>query len=143
MKPIHIINGPNLNLLGVREPDIYGHTPFDMYLDRLRELYPSFDIIYFQSNHEGDIIDYLQAEGPEAHGIIINAGALSHYSYAIADALRMLTCPIIEVHISKIAAREPHRHITVLTEVCEAMLQGFGLDGYRLALAHLASRKSY
>lgn len=141
MKSIHIINGPNLNLLGVREPDIYGNTPFDIYLERLRDLFPTYNIIYFQSNHEGDIIDYLQSEVADAHGIIINAGALSHYSYAIADALKVVECPIVEVHISKIAAREPHRHITVLTEVCDAMLQGFGLDGYRLALAHITSRK--
>lgn len=141
MKEIHIINGPNLNMLGTREPDIYGTTPFDVYLDQLRDLFPAYEIVYFQSNHEGDIIDYLQGEAQNAFGVIINAGALSHYSYAIADALRLLTCPIIEVHISRIAAREPHRHITVLTEACTAMLQGFGFDGYRLAIAHLIARR--
>ena len=141
MKKIHIINGPNLNLLGTREPDVYGGTYFEDYLERLRALYPSFEIIYFQSNHEGDIIDYLQHDVRDSIGVILNAGAYSHYSYAIADAIRAIDVPVVEVHISQLAQREPHRHITVLTEVCQGMIMGFGLDGYRLAVAHLVARR--
>lgn len=142
MRTIHILNGPNLNRLGTREPGVYGTTAFEDYLERLRDLFPSVDIVYYQSNHEGDLVDYLQsAIGDETIGVIINAGAYAHYSYAIADAIRMLTCPVVEVHISQLATREPHRHMTVLTEVCEGMIMGFGLDGYRLAVAHLVARK--
>lgn len=141
MKTIHIINGPNLNMLGSREPEIYGSTTFEDYLDKLRTIFPSYRIIYFQSNHEGEIIDYLQDEARSSDGIVLNAGALSHYSYAIADTIKAITPPVIEVHISQIATREPHRHITVLTEVCSGMIMGLGLDGYRLAIAHLTSRK--
>lgn len=142
MKSIHIINGPNLNRLGVREPEVYGHTPFEEYLERLRDLYSSFDIIYFQSNHEGDLIDYLQSEELyDATGVVLNAGALSHYSYALADAVRTLPIPVIEVHISQIATREPHRHLTVLTDACAGMIMGLGLDVYRLAIAHLVARR--
>lgn len=140
-KAIHIVNGPNLNLLGTREPGIYGNTPFDEYLERLRDLFPAWEIIYYQSNHEGDLIDYLQSESLTAHGFVLNAGALSHYSYALADAIRSIDTPVVEVHISNLAAREPHRHITVLSDVCVGMLMGFGLDGYRLAIAHLISRR--
>lgn len=141
MKKIHIINGPNLNLLGTREPDVYGSTYFEDYLERLRALYPSFEIIYLQSNHEGDIIDYLQHDVRDSIGVVLNAGAYSHYSYAIADAIRAIDVPVVEVHISQLAQREPHRHITVLTEVCQGMIMGFGLDGYRLAVAHLVARR--
>lgn len=142
MRTIHILNGPNLNRLGTREPGVYGTTAFEDYLERLRDLFPSVDIVYYQSNHEGDLVDYLQsAIGDETIGVVINAGAYAHYSYAIADAIRMLTCPVVEVHISQLATREPHRHMTVLTEVCEGMIMGFGLDGYRLAVAHLVARK--
>lgn len=142
MRQIHIINGPNLNKLGTREPEIYGNTPFESFLERLRDLFPAVNIVYYQSNHEGDIIDYLQHEVDETtQGVIINAGALSHYSYAIADALRMLSCPALEVHISQISKREPHRHLTVLTDACEGMIMGLGLDGYRLAVAHLIARR--
>ncbi len=141
MKTIHIINGPNLNMLGSREPEIYGSTTFEDYLEKLRDAFPSCDIIYFQSNHEGEIIDYLQDEARGADGIVLNAGALSHYSYAIADTIRAITIPVIEVHISQLATREPHRHITVLTEACAGMIMGFGLDGYRLAIAHIVARR--
>lgn len=142
MKSIHIINGPNLNRLGVREPELYGNTPFEEYLERLRDLYSSFDIIYFQSNHEGDIIDYLQSEEIyESIGVVLNAGALSHYSYALADCIRSISIPIVEVHISQLSTREPHRHLTVLTEACTGMIMGLGLDVYRLAIAHLIARR--
>lgn len=142
MRTVHIINGPNLNMLGAREPEIYGATAFEDYLDRLRELFPSLDIVYFQSNHEGDLIDYLQQdEVRHAYGVVINGGAFSHYSYAIADALRMLEAPLIEVHISNTYARENFRQRDVLAPVCEGVIIGMGLDGYRLALANLSSRR--
>lgn len=142
MRTVHIINGPNLNMLGAREPEIYGATAFEDYLDRLRELFPSLDIIYFQSNHEGDLIDYLQQdEVRHAYGVVINGGAFSHYSYAIADALRMVEAPLIEVHISNTYAREDFRQRDVLAPVCEGVIIGMGLDGYRLALANLSSRR--
>lgn len=142
MRTVHIINGPNLNMLGAREPEIYGSTAFEDYLDRLRELFPSLDIVYFQSNHEGDLIDYLQQdEVRHAYGVVINGGAFSHYSYAIADALRMVEAPLIEVHISNTYAREDFRQRDVLAPVCEGVIIGMGLDGYRLALANLSSRR--
>lgn len=142
MRTVHIINGPNLNMLGAREPEIYGATAFEDYLDRLRELFPSLDIVYFQSNHEGDLIDYLQQdEVRHAYGVVINGGAFSHYSYAIADALRMLEAPLIEVHISNTYVREDFRQRDVLAPVCEGVIIGMGLDGYRLALANLSSRR--
>lgn len=142
MRTVHIINGPNLNMLGAREPEIYGATAFEDYLDRLRELFPSLDIVYFQSNHEGDLIDYLQQdEVRHAYGVVINGGAFSHYSYAIADALRIVEAPLIEVHISNTYAREDFRQRDVLAPVCEGVIIGMGLDGYRLALANLSSRR--
>ena len=142
MRTVHIINGPNLNMLGAREPEVYGATAFEDYLDRLRELFPSLDIVYFQSNHEGDLIDYLQQdEVRHAYGVVINGGAFSHYSYAIADALRMVEAPIIEVHISNTYAREDFRQRDVIAPVCEGVIIGMGLDGYRLALANLSSRR--
>ena len=142
MRTVHIINGPNLNMLGAREPEIYGATAFEDYLDRLRELFPSLEIIYFQSNHEGDLIDYLQQdEVRHAYGVVINGGAFSHYSYAIADALRMVEAPLIEVHISNTYAREDFRQRDVLAPACEGVIIGMGLDGYRLALANLSSRR--
>lgn len=142
MRTVHIINGPNLNMLGAREPEIYGATAFEDYLDRLRELFPSLDIVYFQSNHEGDLIDYLQQdEVRHAYGVVINGGAFSHYSYAIADALRMVEAPLIEVHISNTYDREDFRQRDVLSPVCEGVIIGMGLDGYRLALANLSSRR--
>lgn len=142
MRTVHIINGPNLNMLGARETEIYGATAFEDYLDRLRELFPSLDIVYFQSNHEGDLIDYLQQdEVRHAYGVVINGGAFSHYSYAIADALRMVEAPLIEVHISNTYARENFRQRDVLAPVCEGVIIGMGLDGYRLALANLSSRR--
>jgi len=129
-------------MLGAREPEIYGATAFEDYLDRLRELFPSLDIVYFQSNHEGDLIDYLQQdEVRHAYGVVINGGAFSHYSYAIADALRMVEAPLIEVHISNTYAREDFRQRDVLAPVCEGVIIGMGLDGYRLALANLSSRR--
>lgn len=142
MRSIHIINGPNLNRLGSREPELYGSTAFEDYLERLRSLFPNIDIVYYQSNHEGDLIDYLQSGvDPDAIGVVLNAGAYSHYSYAIRDAIAMVSVPVIEVHITNISARDDFRHTSVLTPVCEGILAGFGLDGYRLAVAHLLARR--
>ena len=135
---ITIINGPNLNLLGVREPGIYGSRGFDSYLEELRKLYPQVDIAYFQSNHEGDIIDKLHEVGFGAtDGVVLNAGAYTHTSLAIADAISAINAPVIEVHISNVHAREEVRHHSMISGVCRGVIAGFGLDSYRLALEHL------
>lgn len=136
---ILIINGPNLNLLGTREPDIYGNTSMDDYLEALRVDYPAQELAYFQSNHEGDIIDRLQAtlDEPECRGVIINAGGYTHTSVAIADAIRAINVPVIEVHISNISAREPQRHTSLITAACRGIIAGFGMDSYRLAIESL------
>ncbi|MDO5036012.1 MAG: type II 3-dehydroquinate dehydratase [Porphyromonas sp.] len=142
MRTIHIINGPNLNLLGVRDPEIYGTTPFEEYLERLRDLYSAYDIVYYQSNHEGDLIDYLQGDEVRmSGGVILNAGAYSHYSLALADAIQDLPVPVVEVHISNLAKREDIRKKSLISPYCEGVLMGFGLDGYRLAIAHLIARR--
>lgn len=128
---ILIINGPNLNMLGTREPDIYGSRSFESYLAELRELLDGDEIEYRQSNHEGDIIDWLQEA--EADGIILNAGAYTHTSLAIADAIAAISVPVIEVHISNIAARETIRHTSLIAPVCQGTIAGFGLRSYFLA----------
>lgn len=133
---ILIINGPNLNLLGVREPGIYGSATFDSALERLRGLYPDIELEYFQSNHEGAIIDRLHAAGfGDAYaGIILNAGAYTHTSLAIADAIAAIKVQVVEVHISNVAAREEIRHRSLIAPVCRGSIAGFGLDSYRLAV---------
>lgn len=132
---ITIINGPNLNLLGVREPDIYGNEGFASYLTKLRNQYPEIAIEYFQSNHEGAIIDKLHEEGfGKSDGIVLNAGAYTHTSLAIADAIAAITTPVVEVHISNIHAREEIRHHSMISRVCRGVIAGFGLDSYRLAV---------
>lgn len=133
---ILIINGPNLNLLGRREPEIYGKVSFEDYLEKLRSDNPHHDIVYFQSNSEGAIIDAIHAGGYEqgVDGIILNAGAYTHYSIAIADAVSAVEIPVVEVHISNVYAREEMRHRSVLSGVCRGVIVGFGLDGYALAL---------
>ncbi len=139
---ICIINGPNLNLLGRRQPEIYGNTTFEDCLKDLRGNFPDTDIEYFQSNSEGDIIDQIHHLGydcPECTGIVINPGAYAHYSYAIADAISSISLPAIEVHISNIHARDEFRHKSVTAPVCKAMLCGFGMKGYHLALQYLIS----
>lgn len=134
-----IINGPNLNLLGIREPSIYGSLSMEEYLTALQSDYPQVEIDYFQSNHEGDIIDRIHEVGfePDLNGIILNAGAFTHTSLAIADAIRAVERPVVEVHISNIAAREEIRHRSLLTSACRGIIAGFGLDSYRLALESL------
>ncbi|HXH99490.1 MAG TPA: type II 3-dehydroquinate dehydratase [Sphingobacteriaceae bacterium] len=134
---IQIINGPNLNLLGVREKSIYGDTGFESYLDDLRLKYSILEIDYFQSNVEGEIINKLHETGFSYDGIIINAGGYTHTSVAIADAIAAIKTPVVEVHISNIYAREEYRHISLTGKNCKGVLTGFGLDGYRLALESL------
>lgn len=141
MMDILIINGPNLNLLGVREPGIYGSRGFDDYLNELRQLYPNINIDYYQSNHEGDIIDKLHEKGFSTEGIILNAGAYTHTSLAIADAISAIKTPVVEVHISNVHKRESVRHHSFLAPVCIGTICGFGLDSYRLALDYFINKK--
>lgn len=139
---IAIINGPNLNILGKREPEIYGNKNFEVFLRELREKYPLEPIEYFQSNSEGEIIDHLQKLGFEREdckGIVINPGAYTHYSYAIADAIASLDINVVEVHISNIMKRESFRHESVTAPYCRGMLAGFGLKGYEMAVGYLLS----
>lgn len=138
---ILIINGPNLNLLGVREPGIYGSRGFDDYLNELRQLYPNINIDYYQSNHEGDLIDKLHEKGFSTEGIILNAGAYTHTSLAIADAISAIKTPVVEVHISNVHKRESVRHHSFLAPVCIGTICGFGLDSYRLALDYFINKK--
>jgi 3-dehydroquinate dehydratase-2 len=134
MKKILILNGPNLNLLGKREPTIYGSQSFEDYFETLKNTFPDIELHYFQSNHEGALIDQIHEIGFKFDGIIINAGGLTHTSVALADALSSVTTPAIEVHISNIHAREPFRHHSYLTSRCKGMICGLGLRGYELAV---------
>lgn len=134
-----IINGPNLNLLGKREPSIYGSEAFENYFDKLIEMYPTDQLSYFQSNSEGELIDKLHAEGFSVDGIILNAGAYTHTSLAIADAISAIKSPVIEVHISNVHKREEVRHKSFLSPVCKGVIAGFGLDSYRLGIEALKS----
>ena len=136
---IHIINGPNLNLVGKREPEVYGNRSLDQYLQELIEQFPQHDIDVYQSNIEGEIVDRLQQVGFDDCGIILNAGGYTHTSVAIADAVAAIKAPVIEVHISNIYAREPFRHKSLLSPVCKGIIAGFGLTSYRLALHSLSS----
>jgi len=132
-----IINGPNLNLLGKREIDVYGNVAFEDFLESLRLKYQGDKISYFQSNSEGEIIDHIHANGFEVDGIILNAGAYTHTSLAIADAVAAIKSPVVEVHISNVHKREKVRHKSMLSAVCSGVLLGFGLDTYRLAVEAL------
>ncbi|MBO4370665.1 MAG: type II 3-dehydroquinate dehydratase [Paludibacteraceae bacterium] len=134
MKKILILNGPNLNLLGVREPGIYGNEGFDSYLQVLNKRFPSLEIAYFQSNVEGELINKLHEVGFSYDGIVLNAGAYTHTSVAIADAIKAIKTPVIEVHISNVFAREEFRHHSFLSPVCKGCICGFGLKSYDLAL---------
>ena len=138
---IHIINGPNLNLVGVREPEVYGNRSLDQYLQELAKQFPQHDIDIYQSNIEGEIVDRLQAVGFDDCGIILNAGGYTHTSVAIADAIAAITAPVVEVHISNIYSREPFRHKSLLSPVCKGIIAGFGLDSYRLALLSLSDNQ--
>jgi len=134
---ILIINGPNLNLLGRREPDIYGHASFDDYLQQLRQRYPEVEVHYYQSNVEGLLIDEMQRVGFHFDGIVLNAGAYTHTSVALHDCIRAITCPVIEVHISNVHQREAFRHTSLISAACKGVICGFGLDSYRLAVEAL------
>ena len=132
-----IINGPNLNLLGKREPEIYGSTSFEEYLATLKKAFPTVELSYFQSNIEGEIIDKLHETGFSYDGIILNAGAYTHTSIAIADAVASIKTHVIEVHISNVFAREKYRHHSFISKHCAGVIVGFGLSSYRLAINSL------
>jgi len=134
---IQIINGPNLNLLGVREKSIYGDNSFEAYLEKLRERYPSIEITYYQSNVEGEIINKIHETGFSFDGIVLNAGAYTHTSIAIADAIAAIKAPVIEVHISNVYRREEFRHNSMLAANCRGVIAGFGMNSYRLAIESL------
>ncbi|MDB5153024.1 MAG: aroQ [Mucilaginibacter sp.] len=131
---IQIINGPNLNLLGVREKSIYGDSSFDDYLNELRKRYANITINYHQSNVEGEIINKLHEVGFSCDGIVLNAGAYTHTSVAIGDAIAGIKTPVIEVHISNVYKREEFRHKSLIAANCRGVIAGFGLDSYRLAI---------
>ena len=134
---IEIINGPNLNLLGVREPGIYGSSSFESYLPQLRQKYPDVEIGYYQSNIEGELINHMQKVGFTCDGIILNAGAYTHTSVALHDCIRSLKAPVVEVHISNVHQREEFRHHSMISSACKGVICGFGLNSYRLALEAL------
>ena len=138
---IQIINGPNINLLGKREPSIYGSVSFEDYLAELRAKYPEVQIDYYQSNIEGELIDKIQQVGFDADGIILNAGAYTHTSIALQDAIRAVKSPVIEVHISNVHTREAFRHVSMISCACVGVICGFGLNSYRFALEALLDRK--
>ena len=134
---IQIINGPNLNLLGQREPGIYGSESFEAFLPKLQERYPDIQIDYYQSNVEGELINKMQEVGFSYDGIVLNAGAYTHTSIALHDCIRSLHCPVIEVHISNVHQREEFRHQSMISSACKGVICGFGLDSYRLAIEAL------
>jgi len=138
---ILIINGPNLNLIGIREKNIYGSQSFEEYFQKLKEIYQVADLGYYQSNIEGEIINKLHESGFSFDGIILNAGGYTHTSVAIGDAVAAIKTPVIEVHISNVYAREEFRHISLVARSCKGVIAGFGLDSYRLAIeAFIMSR---
>lgn len=136
---IQIINGPNLNLLGVREPGIYGSNSFESYLPTLRGRFPEVQIDYYQSNIEGELIDKMQQTGFEYDGIVLNAGAYTHTSIALHDCIRSIKAPVVEVHISNVHTREEFRHRSMISSACRGVILGFGLDSYRLAIEALTA----
>ena len=134
MMNIAILNGPNLNLLGKREPDVYGNKDFDQYFDQLQSLFPEIKLTYYQSNVEGELINELQRVGFDVDGIILNAAAYTHTSVGIGDAIKAIAAPVIEVHISNTFSREDFRHTSFITPNAKGLILGFGLDVYRLAI---------
>ena len=136
---VHIVNGPNLNLLGQREPDKYGHTSFEAYLEGLSKQFPRIELTYFQSNVEGELIDHLHAVGFDGTGIVFNAGGYTHTSVALRDAVASIETPVIEVHITNVHAREEFRHVSLLSPVSKGVICGLGLEGYAAAVRALVS----
>lgn len=137
MKKIQIINGPNLNLLGKREPSVYGSKGFDEYFGELKKRFGDYSIEYYQSNVEGEIINKLHEVGFSFDGIVLNAGAYTHTSIAIHDAIASIKTPVVEVHISNVYAREEFRHVSLITSKCAGLITGFGLEGYAMAIGFL------
>ncbi len=137
MKHIEIVNGPNLNLTGKREPEVYGTTTMEECIDGLRKMFPQVEISYFQSNVEGELIDRIQQVGFRYDGLIVNLGGYSHTSVALRDALLAVPAPKVEVHLSNIFAREEYRHHSLITSACRGMVCGLGLQGYELAIRAL------
>ena len=137
---IAIINGPNLNLLGKREPDVYGNTTFESYFETLKERYPAVEFEYFQSNIEGEIISKIQEFGFSSDGIVLNAAAYTHTSVGIGDAVKAVSAPIVEVHISNVYQREDFRHESYISAHAMGVIVGFGLIGYELAIRSLVER---
>ena len=138
---ILILNGPNLNLQGRRDTGVYGSQTFESYFEALKASYPSVEFGYFQSNIEGELIDKIQQTGFDVDGIILNAGAYTHTSIALQDAIRSVTSPVIEVHISNVHAREAFRHVSMIACACKGVICGFGLNSYRLALEALTGNE--
>ncbi len=134
---IAIINGPNLNLTGSREPDVYGTETFTDLAGEMERLYPGSEFAWFQSNHEGELVDYIQRLGEDTMALILNPGALAHYGYSLADAVNNLRIPVVEVHLSMVYRREPWRHTLVVAPYCRALITGMGMQGYRYAMEWL------
>ena len=137
---IAIINGPNLNLIGIREPDVYGHESFEVYLETIKNKYPAVTFTYFQSNVEGELVTALQQSGFEMDGIVFNPGGYTHTSVAIGDAIAAISCPVIEVHISNIFAREDFRKISHVSAKALGVISGLGFKGYELALGYFLNK---
>jgi 3-dehydroquinate dehydratase-2 len=137
---IAIINGPNLNLIGIREPDVYGHESFEAYLETIKNNYPAVTFTYFQSNVEGELVTALQQSGFEMDGIVLNPGGYTHTSVAIGDAIAAISCPVVEVHISNIFAREDFRKISHVSAKAVGVISGLGLKGYELALGYFLKK---
>ena len=137
---ILILNGPNLNLLGKREPEIYGSMPFEAYLEQLRSRFAGHKIDYFQTNHEGVLIDKLQEADNQYDGVVMNPGGYAHTSIALADCIRAIGIPVVEVHISDISKREPYRRHSYTAEACAGCIKGLGLPGYERAIEFLLAR---
>ena len=137
MKRILIVNGPNLNLLGVREPGIYGKCKFEDYLPELKRAFPEVELSYYQSTIEGELLDKMQEVGFTADGIVLNAGAYTHTSIALLDCIRAIECPVVEVHISNVHQREEFRHHSMISAGCRGVVCGFGLKSYKLAIEAL------
>ncbi len=137
---IQIINGPNLNLLGKREPDVYGNLDFETFFEKLKQRFTGVELYYYQSNVEGELINKLHEVGFGYDGIVLNAGAYTHTSVAIHDAIGAIKSPVVEVHISNVYAREEFRHKSLITSKCIGLITGFGMEGYAMALAYLSNK---